>query len=198
MLLILLCKRESFGPRILHYKAKQFRKLTGNENFKTATEASHPTMGAILTKCFVRPFLLCMEPIVIAFTFYLAIVYIILFTFLDGYVLSDLEKLIANISRSYPYIFAETFNINEGLSNICFLGLFIGTFLSVPLVPIAYRKTVRQLKRDNDDGSGKAIHRESRLYFALIGAPALPIGLFWMAWTDYVSVCNALLRNLQT
>jgi hypothetical protein len=112
-------------------------------------------------------------------------------------VISDLEKLVANISRSYPYIFAETFNINEGLSNICFLGLFIGTFLSIPLIPMAYRKTVRQLKRDYDDGSGKAIHRESRLLFAMVGAPALPIGLFWMAWTDYVSAYHAPLPNLQ-
>jgi hypothetical protein len=87
ILLILLCQPESFGPRILHYKSKHFRQITGNEHFKTAIEASHPSMGAILSKCFVRPFLLCTEPIVMAFTFYLAIVYIILFTFLDGYVL---------------------------------------------------------------------------------------------------------------
>ena len=53
-----------------------------------------------------------------------------------------------------------------------------------------YRMTVRQLERDGDDGSGEAIHRESRLYFAMIGAPMLPIGLFWMGWTDYVSTYN--------
>jgi uncharacterized membrane protein YozB (DUF420 family) len=89
---------------------------------------------------------------------------------------------------SYPFIFAETFGINGGLSNICFVGLFIGIALSALLVPIAYRKTVRQLEKDGDDGSGKAIHRESRLFFAMIGAPTLPIGLFWMGWTDYVSI----------
>ena len=60
--------------------------------------------------------------------------------------------------------------------------------LSALLVPIAYHKTVRQLEEDGDDGSGKAIHRESRLFFAMIGAPTLPIGLFWMGWTDYVSI----------
>jgi len=47
---------------------------------------------------------------------------------------------------------------------------------------------VRQLEEDGDDGSGKAMHRESRLFFAMIGAPTLPIGLFWMGWTDYVSI----------
>ncbi|CAN9190247.1 unnamed protein product [Alternaria alternata] len=170
--LILLCKRESFAPRLLHYKAQHFRKLTGNQQFKTATEASHGSIGELLSRSFTRPFLLCTQPIVVAFTLYLMIVYIILFTFLDG----------------YPYIFAETFGINEGLSNICFVGLFIGIALSALLVPIAYHKTVRQLKEDGDDGSGKAIHRESRLFFAMIGAPTLPIGLFWMGWTDYASI----------
>jgi hypothetical protein len=138
----------------------------------TAHEAEHTTLGALLSKCFFRPFVLCLEPIVLAFTLYLVIVYVILFTFLDG----------------YPYIFAQTYGINEGLSNICFLGLFVGILLVVTLVPFVYRSTVKQLERDGDDGSGKAIFRESRLYFAMVGAPALPIGLFWMGWTDYVSI----------
>lgn len=67
------------------------------------------------------------------------------------------------------------------------MGLFIGIMLSAILVPLAYRQTLYQLKQDGDDGSGKLVHRESRLFFAMVGAPALPIGLFWMGWTDYVS-----------
>jgi hypothetical protein len=84
--LILLFKRESFAPRLLHYKAQHFRKLTGNNRFLTATEASHGSIGELLSRSFLRPFLLCTQPIVMAFTLYLMIVYIILFTFLDGYV----------------------------------------------------------------------------------------------------------------
>jgi archaellum biogenesis protein FlaJ (TadC family) len=90
--LILLCKKESFAPQILHYKAAHFRKLTGNKNFKTAAETMHTSTGDLMKKCFLRPFLLCTQPIVMAFTLYLAIVYIILFTFLDGYVYSETEE----------------------------------------------------------------------------------------------------------
>lgn len=86
----------------------------------------------------------------------------------------------------YVYIFADTYGINEGLANICFLGLFIGILTSMVLVPILYRKTAKQLRDAGDDGSGRMIDRESRLFFAQIGAPAIPIGLFWMGWTDYV------------
>jgi hypothetical protein len=160
--MLLLFKSESFAPRILYYKARQFQKLTSNPKFMTAHKAEQTTLGALLSKCFFQPFVLCLEPIVLAFTLYLIIVYVILFTFLDR----------------YTYIFAQTYGINEGLSNICFLRLFAGILLVVVLVPFVYRSTVKQLKRDGDNRSGKAIFRESRLYFAIVRAPALPISLF--------------------
>jgi len=94
--LILLFKRESFAPRLLHYKAHHFRKFTGNNRFLTATEASHGSIGDLISRSFLRPFLLCTQPIVVAFTVYLMIVYIILFTFLDGYVtFRDRETAVA-------------------------------------------------------------------------------------------------------
>src|ERR1700712_1317746 len=83
LFLIIIFQKESFAPRLLHYRAKQYRKITGNQHFKTATEANNGSDTIpILVKCFTRPFLFCTEPIVLAFTFYLAVVYIILFTFL--------------------------------------------------------------------------------------------------------------------
>ena len=32
------------------------------------------------------------------------------------------------------------------------------------------------------------LNRENRLYFAMIGAPTVPVGLFWMAWTSFASI----------
>ncbi|KAL4968078.1 MFS transporter [Aspergillus stella-maris] len=171
--LIILFGRETSGPRILYYKARFYRKLTGDSRFKTAEEASgaEDTL-AVLKRHFSRPWILLMEPIVIAFTFYLTVVYIVLFTFLDG----------------YPTIFGKTYGINNGLTNICFLGLFIGILLAMFIVPVLYKRTAEQLARDNDDGSGKMLDQESRLFFAFCGAPAVPIGLFWMGWTAYPSI----------
>lgn len=98
--------------------------------------------------------------------------------------------------RSYPYIFGQVHNINEGLSNVCFMGLFVGILLAMILVPILYKMTSKQLARDNDDGSGSMLNRESRLFFALVGAPFIPVGLFWMGWTDYVSFLYQYVRRL--
>jgi hypothetical protein len=84
ILLLGLSAEETFAPRLLQYKAKRFRELTGNDKFKTAMEASHPSRAGVVRKCFRQPFSLGREPIVIAFTFYLTFIYIVFFTFLDG------------------------------------------------------------------------------------------------------------------
>lgn len=85
ILILFLFKRETFGPQILYYKARFFREATGDNRFKTEVEASGTaSVRSTLMRNFSRPWILFMEPIVICFTFYMTVVYIILFTFLDG------------------------------------------------------------------------------------------------------------------
>jgi hypothetical protein len=71
------------------------------------------------------------------------------------------------------------------------VGLFIGIILAMFMVPVVYHITGKQLKRDGDDGSGRMLKQELRLFFAFCGAPLLPIGLFWMGWTAYVSILQS-------
>lgn len=166
--LVLAFKRETLAPQLLFYKARHFRNLTGDNRFKAPVEAAGSGIGTILKNNFTRPFILGIEPIIIFMTLYLSIVYIVLFTFLDG----------------YPQIFEMTFGVNTGISNLCFLGLLVGILLSVVTVPFIWRMTEKQLERDGDDGSGAKLNKESRLIYSMIGAPLIPIGLFIMAWTD--------------
>jgi MFS family permease len=167
-----LTTEETYAPRILQLKAKCFRELTGNERFRAAIDAEPSGLGIVLRKNFSRPFVLALEPIVLFLTLYSSVIYVVQFTFLVG----------------YPYIFEDVYGISQGLKNLCFLGLLVGILLSIAIVPFWKASTERQLLRDHDDGSGKAIHQESRLVFAMVGAPFLPIGLLWMAWTDYVRI----------
>lgn len=89
IVLILLFKHETFGPQLLYYKARFFRQATGDPRFKTEIEASGvASVATTLRRHFSRPWILAIEPIVIFMTFYLTVVYIVLFTFLDGLVLS--------------------------------------------------------------------------------------------------------------
>lgn len=182
MAMVIIGKAETLGPRLLKYKAYYFRKLTGDDRFRAEVELHGLSTVQILKKNFSRPFILGAEPIVISWTFYLSVIYIVLFTFLDG----------------YPYIFEQTYGINSGLSFTIFLGLFIGITLDVFLVPIVYRQTKKQLQRDGDDGKGTKLVRESRLLYAMYGAPTVPIGLFWMAWTDFphISIWSPICASL--
>lgn len=83
--LLFAFKRETSGQQLLYYRAMWFRKITGDPRFKTAVEASGAAdIIPILWRNFSRPWILTLEPIVVAFTLYLTIVYIVLFTFLDG------------------------------------------------------------------------------------------------------------------
>jgi len=172
ILVAFLAMEETYAARILQLKAKCFRELTGDERFRAAMDAEPSGLGVVLRKNFSRPFILALEPIVLFLTLYNSVVYVVQFTFLVG----------------YPYIFEDVYGISQGLKNLCFLGLLVGVLLSIATVPFLEASTGRQLLRDHDDGSGKAIRRESRLLFAIVGAPFLPIGLMWMAWTDYVSI----------
>jgi len=98
-------------------------------------------------------------------TLYLTAIYIVLFTFLDG----------------YPFIFQKVYGISQGLTNVIFTGLAIGMLLVGLLVPWIYKTTKKSFAKNE-------FVPEARLWFAMFGAPAIPISLFWMAWTDFASV----------
>lgn len=98
-------------------------------------------------------------------------VYIVLFTFLTG----------------FDFIFDVIFGLSQGLTFLCFLGLGIGFFGASALVPWVYKTYQRKLNTVKEHG-GTRLNPEQRLVFAMIGAPFLPLGLFWMAWTSYASI----------
>ncbi|KAJ5024056.1 major facilitator superfamily domain-containing protein [Bipolaris maydis] len=172
LLVVAVAMEETYPPQLLKLKAKQLRKFTGERRFKTAEENEHEGLGSKLKKNFTRPFRLALEPIVVLLTFYNTLVYVVLFTFLVG----------------YPYTFQKIYGMSQGLKNLCFLGLLVGIMLSAALIPFVWTKTEQLCREKGDDGSGKSIPQESRLMFAMFGAPCLPIGLFWMGWTSYESI----------
>lgn len=90
------------------------------------------------------------------------------------------------------------YGISDGLTYIIFVGLFVGILLQATTIPFIYRRTVKQLERDGDDGSGMKIDRESRLLYSMIGAPFIPAGLFWMGWTNFshISIWSPILASV--
>lgn len=170
--MVFCCMPETYAPLLLSWKAKQLRKITEDHRFQSQYEIVESTLFSRLKVAMTRPFLMVTEPIIMLMTLYLTVIYIVLFTFLDGYV----------------YIFQDTYGISQGLTNIIFTAMFIGIVMVVCLVPIVYRLTVKELERVQAKGEA-LFNPEIRLWYAMLGAaPAIPIGLFWMGWTAYPSI----------
>lgn len=101
----------------------------------------------------------------------MTVIYIILFTFLDG----------------YDYIFGEIHHLSQGVEGLCFLGIATGLFLATPLVFLIRKMAVKELAKAKEQGRDH-LPPEFRLWFAMIGAPAIPISMFWMGWTSDSSI----------
>ncbi|PTD06814.1 putative efflux pump kojT [Fusarium culmorum] len=167
LVLVLLLMPETYGPLLLQWKAAHYRRITGDDRFKCEHEIADASLFGRLKVSMTRPFLMLTEPIIIAMTLYLSVLYIVLFTFLVG----------------WPYIFEQTYGISQGLSNIIFVAMFLGTQINFLIVPVVYRKTLRAAQK------GDHFKPELRLWYGMLGAsPAIPISLFWLGWTNYANI----------
>lgn len=169
--MITLLQPETYPPLILMWKAKHLRLQTGDDRFKAEAEIAHPSPLKQLRVALTRSLHFTTEPITLVLTLYLTTLYIVLFTFLVG----------------YPRIFEDVYGISQGLTSVLFTGLFVGVLFAWAPVPWIYKQTKESISQDE-------FVPEIRLWFAMLGAPALPISLFWMAWTDYVSSSVKLLQ----
>ncbi|KAL3422127.1 major facilitator superfamily transporter [Phlyctema vagabunda] len=168
---VILFQPETYSSILLKWKAAHLRKHTGDERYIAAVEIRAETFWKRLLHALYRPFVLtCKEPIVLLFALYLTVIYIILFTFLDG----------------YTSIFGETYGFSEGLTGLAFLGIGIGLCITTAIVPFIARWAQRDLRALQDvEGPEAKLAPEKRLHYAMLGAPAVPVSLFWMGWTAY-------------
>lgn len=167
--IIVFLQPETFPPILLKWKAQHLRDLTGDERYRAEIEIRSETFVQRLGTALYRPFLLtATEPIIILIALYLTVVYIVLFTFLEG----------------YNYIFAEIHGTSEGITGLCFLGIIIGLFTSLALVPLIYSWAKKEMAKMEEQGRDK-IAPEFRLWYSMLGGSvAIPVSLFWMAWTS--------------
>lgn len=169
LILILGLMPETYGPLLLQWKAEHYRTITGDPRFVCDHEIIPATLLARLKISMTRPFLMLMEPIILVMTIYLTVIYIVLFTFLVG----------------WPYLFQSTYGVDQGLANVIFIAMLVGTWMNLILVPIIYRTTVQRIR----DSKHHAFNPETRLLYGMYGASlSIPVSLFWLAWTNYASI----------
>jgi MFS family permease len=156
---------------ILSWKAAHLRRLTEEDKYYPLHEVERIPIGRRLRTALLRPFeMACHEFVVQLCALYMTVIFIVLFTFFGG----------------YDVIFQQTYGLSTGITNTLFLGIGVGVLTASFTVPFVYRKTRVAIRKAEE--SGEPMEPEVRLWYGMLGAPAIPVSLFWMAWTCYPSV----------
>jgi hypothetical protein len=158
---------ETYGPVLLSRRARALSEDTGSEYQAEAFVARGSGVSLLIT-ALVRPWvLLFWEPIVSVLSVYMAIIYGTLYM----------------LFGAFPICFQGARGWGEGVGGLAFLGVTIGMVLAIVLVPLGNRLYLQAASRH-----GGRAPPEARLVPAMAGGVAIPIGLFWFAWTNYPSI----------
>lgn len=162
LFLVAFFQPETYTPILLKWKAAHLRALTSDPRYRAEADIRQESLSHRLRHALYRPFLLTFrEPIIMLIALYLAVIYIILFTYLNG----------------YTFVFTETYGISQGLTGLAFIGIGIGLCGASLLVPLVYVWARRDLAQIRKQG-GNRLPPESRLWFSMLGTPAIPVSLF--------------------
>ena len=160
---------ETYAPVILSRRAKELTKRTGKV-FVSSVEKQQGkvTPGAAFEKALSRPWaLLFLEPIVLLISIYMAILYGTLYM----------------LFGAFPIVFEQNRGWSQGVGGLAFSGVAVGMIGGV-IYSIFDNKRYSRIEREH----GGEAPPESRLPPAAVGAVAIPIGMFWFAWTNYPSI----------
>ncbi|KAF1964914.1 MFS multidrug transporter-like protein [Bimuria novae-zelandiae CBS 107.79] len=167
----ILCVPETYPPVLLRERAKTLSKRTGKVYMSRGDiDQGKTSLGEAFSTGLKRPWILLFrEPIVFLLSLYMAIIYGTLYMLFGAY------PIVYHIGRGW----------NEGISGLPFVGVAIGMVGAVTYTILYDNK--RYLKCVAKSSNGFAAP-EDRLPAAIVGGTALPIGLFWFAWTNYPSL----------
>lgn len=164
-----LCVPETYAPVLLQRRAAKLSNTTGKVyKSKIEAEQGKQTVAQAFKTALSRPWLLLFrEPIVILLSTYMAIIYGTLFM----------------MFAAFPIVYKQQRGWNQGVSGLAFLGIMVGMIVAV-IYNIYDNKRYIKIAAANRGFAPP----ESRLIPCMMAAIAIPIGLFWFAWSNGPSV----------
>ncbi|PYI02722.1 putative MFS transporter [Aspergillus sclerotiicarbonarius CBS 121057] len=159
---------ETYGPVLLIRRAKNLSKCDGKIYISVLEKSQGKKKPSeVFQRALVRPWvLLFQEPIVLVASLYMALVYGTVYMFMGA----------------MPIVYNEDRDWDEGIGGLSFMGIAVGIILG--LVYAIYDNNRRYRKVF----LSQTATAESRLPPAIVGAVALPVGMFAFAWTNYPSI----------
>ncbi|KAJ4343373.1 hypothetical protein N0V95_006707 [Ascochyta clinopodiicola] len=154
---------ETYAPVLLQRRAKKLTVETGKQH-QVAGIAPKPIMQQLRVGA-LRPWIMLIyEPIVTLLSLFLSVVHGTLFL----------------LFAAYPIVFQQVRGWPQGVASLPFVAIIVGIMLSLIYVALVDQKRYAKVVAKYDG----AAPPEARLPPAMLGAAALPIGLFWFAWTN--------------
>lgn len=156
---------ETYSPVILRKRAEQLSKQTGKVHISfIEKKQGRTTVKAAFNKAMARPWaLLFLEPIVLLISIYMAILYGTLYM----------------LFGAFPIVYQQNRGWSQGIGGLAFIGVAVGMLIGVGY-SIVDNKRYARIQREH----GGEAPPEARLPPGMAGAIALPIGMFWFAWTN--------------
>jgi hypothetical protein len=161
---------ETYAPVLLRKRAAALSKKTGNV-YKSSQDAEQGTksVGSVFKTALTRPWILLFrEPIVFLLSIYMAIIY------------GTLYMLFA----AFPIVYQQGRGWSQGIGGLAFIGVAVGMVAAV-IYSVWDNKRYNRAIEASESGIAAP---EARLPPAFLGSIAIPVGLFWFAWTNSPSI----------
>ncbi|KAJ5627770.1 hypothetical protein N7490_009998 [Penicillium lividum] len=160
---------ETYAPVLLRRRAARLSKLSGKVyESKIDIDQGKISIGEAFKVALSRPWILLFrEPIVFLLSLYMAIIY------------GTLYMMFA----AFPIVYEVDRGWNQGVSGLAFLGIMVGMMLAVIYSLWDNKRYIRT--EEKHEGFAPP---EARLPPVMVASTAIPIGLFWFAWTNYPSI----------
>lgn len=160
---------ETYAPVLLRQRAAKLSKITGKAyRSKVDIDQGKVSLKEAFKLALSRPWILLFcEPIVFLLSLYMAIIY------------GTLYMMFA----AFPIVYQQGRGWNQGIGGLAFLGIMVGMLIAVVYTLWDNKRFIKvQVAHEG------FAPPEARLPPTLIASIAIPIGLFWFAWTNYPSI----------
>ncbi|KAJ7627407.1 major facilitator superfamily domain-containing protein [Roridomyces roridus] len=164
---------ETNGPTILLRRAQRLRKLTGNDELRTAGErgAAEESVKEIVYGALVMPLILSVEPALMFANVYLGFAYALFYLWFEA----------------FPLVFTDIYHFNEGVTGLPFLGFLVSSTITYALYCL-YQKYHINPRYARAEAAGKIVAPEIKLEIGLIGSIFIPTSVLIFGFASRTSV----------
>lgn len=166
VLAIFLFIPETYDPALRRYKAKRLRRSTGDQRYYAPLDRRSGTLLHLIVVSCYRPFeLLLLDRMNLLLDIWTSMIFGILYLTFEA----------------WPYIFGVNHGFDLQSTGLAFIGLGVGMVLGTVVI-------ICLIILDQKRNAGTQSAPESHLISGQIGAVAVPVSLYWLAFTSYPHV----------